>query len=57
MGHELHIGIDGSGRIAGGFGLQPPHILGPVGDLALQIGEAHPVEIDDPDGADPAAAR
>ena len=37
--------------VGGGLGLGPADILGPVGDLALQVGERHRVEIDDADGA------
>ncbi len=46
------MGIDRPRGAGGGLGFGNAHILGPVGDLALEIGEGNLIEIDHPDGAD-----
>ena len=45
------------GGAGGRFGLGTTDVLGPMGDLALEIGERNSVEIRDPDGAHPSGRQ
>ena len=53
MGFDLHMGVEGARGLGGGVGLGAADVGGPMRDLALQVGQADRVEIDDAERADP----
>ena len=52
MGLHRDVRVEAGERAGGALGLRPADLVGRVQDLALQVGEADPVVVDDGEGAD-----
>ena len=57
VGSQAKIRPEPGGAPRGGGRFFPAHIVPPVQDLALQVGELDPVAVRDPDLADPAGGQ
>ncbi len=55
--HDDRVGRDGRHGVRGGVDLGATDVVDAVHHLPLEVGRLDDVVVDDPDGADPAAAR
>ena len=57
MANHPNVGVDALETFLGRDHLWPPHRIGGVEDLPLQVGQLHPVRVDDPQGSHPCGGQ